>query len=245
MHIRVIWGHRVTSKPISYNHGPFFNKVVPRQSGLDFPAISFQIRYFQQFQLAIIQTIIFIFPIAVVQFNFVHHKTYYISLTKSSYLSSSFCRYGDVTIFIDVTKSLVDSDLRCLNAHVTPLWWYLVVYGLKTDFIDFCQISYIRWCHNGRDGVSNRQPHDCLLNRLFRRRSKKTSKLCVTGLCAGNSPVPGEFPAQIASNAETVSISWRHHDIRWCPPGWEDGPLGAIQTWKYLIIFLISGDTHG
>ena len=29
-----------------------------------------------------------------------------------------------------------------------------------------------------------------------RRRSKKTSKLSVTGLCAGNSPVTGEFPAQ-------------------------------------------------
>ena len=43
--------------------------------------------------------------------------------------------------------------------------------------------------HNGRDGVSNHRPHHCLLNRLFRRRSKKTSKLHVTGLCAGNSPV--------------------------------------------------------
>ena len=54
---------------------------------------------------------------------------------------------------------------------------------------------------------------DCLLNRLFRRRSRKTSKLHVTGLCAGNSPVTGEFPAQRASNAENVSIWWRHHDI--------------------------------
>ena len=43
---------------------------------------------------------------------------------------------------------------------------------------------------------------DCLLNRLFRWRSKKTSKLRFTGLCAGNSPVTGEFPAQRASNAE-------------------------------------------
>ena len=51
------------------------------------------------------------------------------------------------------------------------------------------------WRHNGRDGVSNHQPHDCLLNPSFRHRSKKTSKLCVTGLCAGNSPVTGEFPA--------------------------------------------------
>ena len=69
----------------------------------------------------------------------------------------------------------------------------------------------LRWCHNGRDSVSNHQPHDCLLNRLFIRRSKKTSKLRVTGLCVGNSPWTGEFPAQMASNAENVSIWWRHH----------------------------------
>ena len=69
----------------------------------------------------------------------------------------------------------------------------------------------LHWRHNGRDSVSNHQPHECLLNRLFRRRSKKTSKLRVTGLCVGNSPGTGEFPAQMASNAENVSISWRHH----------------------------------
>ena len=46
-----------------------------------------------------------------------------------------------------------------------------------------------------------------------RRRSKKTSKLRVTGLCEGKSPVTGEFPAQKASNADNVSIWWRHHAI--------------------------------
>ena len=60
--------------------------------------------------------------------------------------------------------------------------------------------------HNERDGVSNHRRPDCLLIRLFRRRSKKTSKLRVTGLCEGNSPVTGEFPAQRASNAENVFI---------------------------------------
>ena len=70
----------------------------------------------------------------------------------------------------------------------------------------------LRWRHDGRDGISNHQPHDWLFNRLFRRRSKKTSKLRATGLCAGNSPGNGEFPAQMASNAENVPISWRHHN---------------------------------
>ena len=69
----------------------------------------------------------------------------------------------------------------------------------------------LQWRHNGHDSVSNHQHHDCLLNRLYRRRSKKTSKLRVTGLCAGNSPGTGEFPAQMASNTENVSIWWRHH----------------------------------
>ena len=72
-------------------------------------------------------------------------------------------------------------------------------------------LDSLQWRHNGRDGVSNHQPRHCLLNRLFRRRSKKTSKVRVTGLCAGNSPVTGEFPAQRASDAENVSIWWRHH----------------------------------
>ena len=71
------------------------------------------------------------------------------------------------------------------------------------------------WCrHNGRNGVSSQQPHHCLLNRLFRHRSNETSKLRVTGLCVGNSPVAGEFPAQMASDAENVSIWWRHNEFR-------------------------------
>ena len=69
----------------------------------------------------------------------------------------------------------------------------------------------LQWRQNEHDSVSNHQPHYCLLNRLFRRRSKKTSKLRVTGLCVGNSPGTGEFPAQRASYVENVSIWWRHH----------------------------------
>ena len=88
--------------------------------------------------------------------------------------------------------------------------WWLLLYGTSSSVTPWwrclqfqhCWIT-LHWRHDERDGVSNHRPHDCLLNRLFRRRSKKTSKLRVTGLCAGNSPVTGEFPAQRASNAET------------------------------------------
>ena len=71
----------------------------------------------------------------------------------------------------------------------------------------------LQWRHNERDGVSNHQHHCSLLTRLFGRRSKKTSKLRVTGLYEGNSPVTCEFPAQRASNAGNVSIWWRHNGI--------------------------------
>ena len=87
----------------------------------------------------------------------------------------------------------------------------------------------LRWRHNGSDGVSNHQPHDCLLNILFRRKSKKTSKLRVTGLWTGNSPVTGEFPAQRASKAENVSIWWRHHEYR-------------VKSWSYSNGILVYSD---
>ena len=89
--------------------------------------------------------------------------------------------------------------------------WYISLYHEEARTVQF---TPLQWCHNGRDSVSNHQPHHFLLNRLFGCRSKKTSKLRVTGLCVGTSPGTGELPAQVASNAENVSIWWRHHAIR-------------------------------
>ena len=94
-------------------------------------------------------------------------------------------------------------------------------------------LNTLRWRHNGCDSVSNHQPHDCLLNRLFRRGSKKTSKRRDTGLCAGNSLGTGEFPAQMASNAENVSIWWRHHAYANCPKA--PKPTLCIPTDLYFI----------
>ena len=73
-------------------------------------------------------------------------------------------------------------------------------------------ITTLQLRHNEYDGISNHQRFDCLLNRLFRHRENKISKPRVTGLCEGNSPVTGEFPAQRASAVENVSGWWRHHD---------------------------------
>ena len=58
-----------------------------------------------------------------------------------------------------------------------------------------CSFDFpLHWRHNDYDDVSNYQPHGCLLNCLFRRKSKKTSKLRVTGLCVRNSPGPVNSP---------------------------------------------------
>ena len=99
----------------------------------------------------------------------------------------------------------MDEELHLTEIYVLPLFIHANPIEWDTDIT-------LQWRHNGRDGVSSHQSHDCLLNRLFRRRSKKISKLRVTDLCAGNSPVTGEFPAQMASKAENVSIWWRHRD---------------------------------
>ena len=81
-----------------------------------------------------------------------------------------------------------------------------------------------QWRHNGRDGVPNHQPHDYLHIRLFRHRSKNTSMLRVTGLCAWNSPVTGECPTERVSNRKAgkyfylITSSWQLYTycISWC-----------------------------
>ena len=42
--------------------------------------------------------------------------------------------------------------------------------------------------------------------------TNKTSNLRVIGLCEGNSPVTGKFPARRAINPENIPIWWRHHE---------------------------------
>ena len=116
-----------------------------------------------------------------------------ITSVDSSSTGSSWTNFREISI-----KNKRLPSTRCMEMSVAKLR-------------PFCRPP-LQWRHNERDGVSNHQPHDCLLKRLFRRRSKTTSKVRVTGLCAGNSPGTSEVPAQMASYAENVSIWWRHHD---------------------------------
>ena len=90
----------------------------------------------------------------------------------------------------------------------------------------------LSWRHDERDGVSNHQPNDCLLNRLFRLRSKKTSKLRVTGLCEGNSPVlrPSYLHNGVSYTGKMPPLYW----IRAKVPLAHIGPHIA-QFWFILI----------
>ena len=94
----------------------------------------------------------------------------------------------------------------------TPLLNFTIIKFVAFTAEEYvCQPSTLKWRHKERDGVSNHRRPDCLLNRLLKRRSKRTSKLRVTGRCEGNSWVTGEFSAKRVSNAANASIWWRHH----------------------------------
>ena len=125
----------------------------------------------------------------------------YIVLCGVSYIYASFLCIVVVCVLVKQVSVIVTS-IKFLNLESMQ--------HLMTYFLDDCdyqckmytkyeimwkskksQWSYewctLQWRHNGHDGVSNHHPCDCLLNHLFRRRSKKASKLRVTGLCEGNS----------------------------------------------------------
>ena len=95
------------------------------------------------------------------------------------------------------------SEAWVLNTFEIILWENEILhkkYVTGSTFFHIKSIIYeleikapLQWRHNERDGVSNHRHHNCLPNRLFRRRSKKLSK-CVTGLCEGNPPVTGGIP---------------------------------------------------
>ena len=72
------------------------------------------------------------------------------------------------------------------NYHINHLCCFICRRGARLSSAP--RLTTLHWHHNGRDGISNHQPQDCLHKHLLRRRSKKTSKLRVTGLCVGNSP---------------------------------------------------------
>ena len=150
----------------------------------------------------------------------------------SAFSGSEYCLYFNcnflrISVFMYFVRNIVVITTNTATTIWTLKWkmhsWIMIMtifemcvltgmcYKLLQSWCRLLKSGSLQWCHNQRDGVSNHLRLDCLLNRLFWCRSKKTSKLRVTGLCEGNSPVTGTFSAQRASNTEIASIWWRHH----------------------------------
>ena len=70
-------------------------------------------------------------------------------------------------------------------------------------------IPSLQWHYNEGDSVSNHRRLDCLLNRSFRRRSKTTSKVRVTGLCGANSPEKGPATPKMFPFIDFIMLSDR------------------------------------
>ena len=129
-----------------------------------------------------------------------------------------FYHYGDIArapilfkspdTWLLVEKLLHDNSNESSNVRISgPLWGKSHLSDSKPQNIVTCNhknMPSLQWRHSERDGLSNHRPIDSFLNRLFRHRSKKTSKLRVTGLCE-------QIPLTKTSNAGNVSIWWRHH----------------------------------
>ena len=129
-----------------------------------------------------------------------------------------------ITIFSVQFQLFLDASKTMQN-----VWPLIEVHQVLISLNMWLCIS-LQWRHNERDGVSNHRCLHCLFNCWFWWRLKKTSKIRVTGLCAGNSPVTGEFPAQKISNVEDVSIWWRHHggDVAIYYKIWSMGDVAVI-----------------
>ena len=106
--------------------------------------------------------------------------------TNIPYRATSFTTILFYTIFSCFTSRIHSKIGLLFLSNSAVVTWIL---------LPICSVLFAQhWRHNDHDSVSNHQPHGCLLNRLLGRRSKKTSKLRVTGLCAGNSPGPVNSP---------------------------------------------------
>ena len=76
-----------------------------------------------------------------------------------------------------------------------------------------CQ-PIITMMSHGRNGVSNYRQLDSLFKSLFRSQRRKQERSALVAVSEGNLSFAGIFPSQRASNAESVSMSWRQPDKR-------------------------------
>ena len=105
-----------------------------------------------------------------------------------------------------------------------PVFLFVFVTDNPDNRYDYDTLSSLQWSHNEHDGISNHWCLDCLLNRLFRHRSKKNIKALrrwpllgeFTGW--GNSPATSEFTHEgpvmwkMFSFDDVITLQWRYND---------------------------------
>ena len=101
------------------------------------------------------------------------------------HISKYITKYGKA-VCIYRWVSARKTKLLCLSNGVTSFWHQPIdimrytVYEPKSAGLenhnDGMQFTILSWRHYERDGVSNYQPHDCLLNRLFNAQIKQNTK---------------------------------------------------------------------
>ena len=111
------------------------------------------------------------------------HEQHYIYVNPTDYTSFTLPGIYPFETYINLKMSVI---LPLNYSLFPPSFWKLVLctkahnyWATERDGKDdkihmiFVQDESLQWRHNGCDSVSNHHPHDCLLNRLFRRRSMK------------------------------------------------------------------------
>ena len=118
-----------------------------------------------------------------------NHSSYTLNPTNRNYHASS-------AIAVCVENCHIRVMIWKIFSNTLPVTWERVMTW------NWCYSS-LQWRHNELDGVSNHQPHGCLIKENIK--APRHWPLC------GEFTGTGEFPAQRASYAENVSIWWRHH----------------------------------
>ena len=101
----------------------------------------------------------------------------------------------------------IERNAMCSNGEARLHGARMALFPVRTESWDT-----LLWRHNGRDCVPNHQPHDCLLNRLFRQ-IKENLQAPRHWSFVWNLPVTDEFSAKWPVTRQNVSIWWRHNDV--------------------------------
>ena len=81
-------------------------------------------------------------------------------------ITTIFCKYNDSTHWY---------GREYKQTPCNRMWNFMEMSSVSNvPWITNKNVPILQWRHNGRNSVSNHHSHDCLLNGLFRRRSKKT-----------------------------------------------------------------------